>query len=70
MIDLVLVPVLVGVDTSLSTQEQKLSRVYMSAHDQKPACVLFSSACIVSDTTLLGGLALPIEVGISKLNLI
>ena len=28
MMDLVLVPVLVGVDTSLSTQEQRLSRVY------------------------------------------
>ena len=69
---LVLVLVLVAVHTSLSTQEQKLSRVYISEHDHKPACGPLSSACIVSDNLAWQSLKLadPIEVGINKLNLI
>ncbi len=72
MMNLVLVLVLVAVHTSLFTQEQKLSRVYISEHDHKPACGTLSSACIVSDNLAWQSLKLadPIEVGINKLNLI
>ena len=48
--DLVLVPVHVGVDTSLSPRNKGST---VSEHDQKPACVLFALACIVIDKTLL-----------------
>ena len=51
--DLVLVPVHIGVDTSLSPRNKGCQGSTVSEHDQKPACVLFALACIVIDKTLL-----------------